>query len=177
MTQQPAESLSDSASRLLENGGIVVTYYESPEPGGPRQLYPARFFCLTLTREAARACADAMDQLVLAAYAHVIARLGGTGRPEIIRHRRGEPAGPAELEPCLERLVAHGYQRQCASGHALTPADEVAVAALDKAHPAHPARFRVIESSGTYRRTRDEARDLARRRRQDVLTPAEEVWP
>jgi putative transposase len=49
MTQQPAEPVSDIASRLLQDGGFVVMLYESPEQGP----HPARISCLTAKGEAA----------------------------------------------------------------------------------------------------------------------------
>jgi hypothetical protein len=178
MTQQPAEPLSDIASRLLRDGGVVVTYYECPEPGEPRQhRHPARVSCLTLKGEAALEYAEAMDQLVLEAYARVTAKLGDAEHAEIIWRRRGEPLDPAELEPCFEGLVAQGFLRQTASGYALTPAGEASVTAYDMAHPTWTAGFRVINPSGLDRRTRDEARELAKRRRQEALRTAEDRWP
>ena len=174
MTSQPAESLGDIASRLLQEGGFVVTYYESPKPGKPR--YPVRGSCLTPKGEAALAYADAMDQLVLDAYARVMARPWDTGPAQIIWRRRGEPGDPAELEPSFEGLVARGYLRQTASGYALTPAGQAAVTACDQAHPTWTASFGVIDPSGIDRRTRYEARELARHRHQEALR-MEESWP
>lgn len=171
MTLPARSDLSDIASRLLQDGGFVVTYLESQKPDGPR--YPARISYLTPKGEAALGYADAMDQLVLETYARVMAMLGDTEHAEIIWRRRGEPLDPAELEPCFEGLVAQGYLRQTASGYALTPAGEAAVTA----HPTWTARFRVIEPSGIGRRTRDEARELVMRRRQEASRTAEEWWP
>jgi len=163
----------------LQDGGFVVTYHESPKPGKPRQPYPARISCLTPKGEAALAYADAMDQLVLETYARVMAKPGDTEHAQIIWRRRGEPVDPAELEPCFEGLVAQGYLRQTAtaSGYALTPAGEAAVAACDAAHPRWTARFGVIDPYGIDRRTRDEARELARHRHQQVRRTVEERWP
>ena len=138
---------------------------------------PARVSCLTPKGEAALDYADAVDRLVLDAYARVRARPGGTGDAQIIWRRRGQPVDAAELEPCFEGLVARGYLRPTASGYALTPAGEAAVAAYDEAHPARTARSRVTGPSGIDRRTREEARALAGRRRQEALTTAEESWP
>ena len=127
MTLPARSELSDIASRLLQDGGFVVTYFESPKPDEPR--YPARISCLTPRGEAALEYADAMDQLVLEAYSRVTTRLRDAEHAEIIWRRRGEPLDPAELEPCFEGLVAQGYLRQTASGYALTPAGEAAVTA------------------------------------------------
>ena len=178
MIQQPAEPLSDIASRLLHDGGFVSTYYESPRPGEPRpDRCPARVSCLTPKGEAALDYANAMDQLVLQTYARVRERLGDTGHAQIIWRRRGEPVDPAELEPCFEGLVAQGYLRQTPSGYTLTPAGQAAVTACDQAHLAWTARFCAIDSSGIDRRTRDEARELARHRHQEALKTAEEPRP
>ena len=174
MTQRTAEPLSDIASRLLQDGGFVVTYYESPKPGVPyRYPHPARISYLTPKGEAVLEYADAMDQLVLETYARVMGKLGDTEHAEIIWQRRGEPVDPAELESCFEGLVAQGYLRQTASGYALTPAGEAAVTAYDKAHLTWTAGFRVIDPSGIDRRTRDEARELAKQRRRQALATAE----
>lgn len=173
MAQQPAEPLSDIASRLAQDGGFVVTYFESSKPGEPRQYrYPVRISCLTPKGEAALAYADAMDQLVLEAYARM-AKLGDTEPAQIIWRRRGEPVDPAELEPCFEGLVTQGYLRQTASGYALTKAGERKVMAYDQAHPTWTSSFRVIDPSGIDRRTRDEARELAKQRRREALATAE----
>jgi hypothetical protein len=175
MTEQPAEPPNDIAGRLLQDSGFVVTYCESPKPGQPR--YPARTSCLTSKGEAALEYADVMDQLVLEAYARVTAKPGDTERAQIIWRRQGQPVDPAELEPCLEGLVAQGYLRQTASGYALTTAGERRVTACNEAHPTWRGSFRVIDPSGMDRRTRDEARELARHRHRGTLRTAEDRWP
>jgi hypothetical protein len=81
--------------------------------------HPARVSCLTPRGDAALDYADAMGRAVLEAYS-----LARPGNARIIWRRRGVPVDPAELEPCLEGLVAQGYLRQTASGYALTPAGE-----------------------------------------------------
>jgi hypothetical protein len=178
MTLPARSDLSDIASRLLQDGGFVVTYCESPKPGEPRQhRYPARISCLTPKGEAALAYADAMDHLVLETYARVMAKLGDTDHAKIIWRRRGKPVDPAELEPCFEGLVAQGYLRQTASGYALTPAGQAAVTAYDQAHPTWTARFGVTGPPEIDRRTRDEARELATRRRQQGLRTTGRLRP
>jgi hypothetical protein len=162
----------------LQDGAIVVTYYESPEPGEPCQhRHPARITCLTPKGEAALEYAEVMDQIVLEAYARVTTKLGDAEQAGIIWRRRGKLLDPAELEPCLEGLVAQGYLRQTASGYAVTPAGEAAVTAYDGAHSTWTGSFRVINPSGIDRRTRDEARELARHRHQEALRTAEDRWP
>jgi len=173
MTLPARNDLPGIATRLLRDGAFVVTYYESPEPRGPRQhRHPARISCLTPKGEAALEYAEMMDQLVLEAYSRVTTKLGDAEHAEIIWRRRGELLDPAELEPCLEGLVAQGYLRQTASGYAVTPAGEAAVTAYHAAHPTWTGNFRVINPSGIDRRTSDEARELARRRHQEALMTA-----
>lgn len=174
MAQSARTALSDIASRLLQDGGFVVTCHESLKPGRPRQPYPARVSCLTPKGEAALAYADAMDQLVLETYARVMAKPGDSGHAQITWRRRRRPVDPAELEPCFEGLVAQGYLRQTASGYALTPAGEAAITACDQAHPMWTTTFGVIDPSGIDRRTRDEARELARHRHQQARRTAHE---
>ena len=170
----PARNELPDITRLVRDGALVVTYYESPEPGGPRQhRHPARISCLTPKGEAALDYADMLDQLVLESYCRVTARLGDAEHAQIIWRRRGELLDPAELEPCFEGLVAQGYLRPTASGYAVTPAGEAAVTAYHEAHPAWTGSFRVINPSGIDHRTRDEARELARRRHQEALRTAE----
>lgn len=174
MTLPARNDLPDIATRLLRDGAFAVTYYESPEPGGPRQhRRPARTSCLTPKGEAALEYADMMDQLVLEAYSRVTTKLRDAEHAEIIWRRRGELLDPAELEPCLEGLVARGYLRLTASGYAVTPAGEAAVTAYHEAHPTWTGNFRVINPSGIDRRTRDEARELASRRHKEALRIAE----
>ena len=178
MTLPARNDPPDIAARLLHDGAFVATSYESPEPGEPRQhRHPARVSCLTPKGEAALEYAEVMDQLVLAAYARVTTKLGDAEHAEIIWRRRGELLEPAELEPCLEGLVAQGYLRQTASGYAVTPAGEAAVTAYDEARPAWTGSFRVINPSGIDRCARDEARELARHRHQEALRTAEDRWP
>lgn len=175
MTLPERNDLPDIATRLLRDGGFVVTCYEPQEPGGPRQhRHPARISCLTPKGEAALEYADMLDQLVLEAYSRVTTKLRDSEHAEIIWRRRGELLDPAELEPCFEGLVAQGYLRQTASGYAVTPAGEAAVTAYHEAHPTWTGNFRVINPSGIDRRTRDEARELARRRHQEALRTAED---
>ena len=133
--------------------------------------YPARVSILTPKGEAALACAEAMDQAVLDAYARASRH---PAQAEIICRRRGEPVDPAELEPCFEGLVAQGYLRQTASGYALTPAGEAAATVYDEAHPTWTARFHVI---GIDRRTRDEAREMARHQRREALATGTRPCP
>lgn len=174
MTLPARNDLPDIATRLVRDGALVVTYYESPEPGGSRQhRHPARISCLTPKGEGALDYADMLDHLVLEAYSRVTANLGDAEHAQIIWRRRGELLDPAELEPCFEGLVAQGYVRPTASGYAVTPAGEAAVTAYHEAHPAWTGNFRVINPSGIDRRTRDEARELARRRHQEALRTAE----
>lgn len=178
MTLPARNDLPDIATRLLQDGAFVVTYYESPEPGEPRQhRNPARVSCLTPRGEAALEYAEVLDQLVLEAYARVTAKPGDAEHAEIIWRRRGELLDPAELEPCLEGLVARGYLRQTASGYAVTPAGEAAVTAYDEAHSTWTGNFRVINPSGIDRGTRGEARELARQRHQEALRTAGDRWP
>jgi hypothetical protein len=49
--------------------------------------------------------------------------------------------------------------------------------AYDEVHSTWTGNFRVIDPSGIDRRTRDEARELARYRRHEGLGTAEELWP
>jgi hypothetical protein len=178
MTLPARNDLPDIATRLMRDDAFVVTYYESPEPGGPRQhRRPARISCLTPKGEAALEYANIMDQLVLEAYSRVTTKLRDGEHAEIIWRRRGELLDPAELEPCREGLVARGYLRQTASGYVVTAAGEAAVTAYHEAHPTWTGNFRVINPSGIDRRTRDEARELAKRRRQEALRTAEDRWP
>lgn len=178
MTIPARNDLPDIATSLFQDGAFVVTYYESPEPGRPREhRHAARISCLTPKGEAALEYADMLDQLVLEAHSRATTRLGDAEHAEIIWRRRGELLDPAELEPCFEGLVAQGYLRQTASGYAVTPAGEAAVAAYDEAHPTWTGNFRVINPSGIDRRTRDEARELAERRRQEALRTAEDRCP
>jgi predicted transcriptional regulator len=179
MTLPARSDLSDIASRLLEDGGFALTYYESPEPGGSRRYrHPPRARCLTRKGEAALDHAEEMDRLILQAFAIVMAKLGDSENARIIWQCAGEEVDLSELQPYLDGLVEQGYLAQAVSGeYALTKAGEHKVMAYEEAHPAWTGNFRVIGPSGIDRHTRDEARELARYRRQEGLRTAEELWP
>ena len=179
MTLPARSDLSDIASRLLQDGGFVLTYYESPEPSGSRRyLHRQRARCLTRKGEAALEHAEEMDRLILQAFAIVMAKLGDSENAQIIWQCAGEEVDLSELQPYLDGLVEQGYLVQAASGeYALTKAGERKVMAYDEAHPTWTANFRVIDPSGLDGRTRDEARELARYRRQEGFRTAEELRP
>jgi predicted transcriptional regulator len=179
MIVQARSDLSDIASRLLQDGGFVLTYYESPEPSGSRRyLHPRRERYLTRKGEAALEHAEEMDRLILQAFAIVMAKLGGAENAQIIWQCQGEEVDLSELQPYLDGLVEQGCLVQAVSGeYALTQAGERKVMAYDEAHPTWTGNFRVIDPSWIDRRTRDEARELARNRRQERLRTAEELWP
>lgn len=178
MTLPARSDLSDIASRLLQDG-FVLTYYECPEPSGsPRYLHPPRARCLTRKGEAALEHAEEMDRLILQAFAIVMAKLGDAENAQIIWQCAGEEIDRNELQPYLDGLVEQGYLVQTASGeYALTKAGERKVMTYDEADRTWTGNFRVIDPSGIDRRTRHEARELARCRRQEGLRTAEELWP
>jgi len=179
MTLPARSDLSDIASRLLQDGGFILTYHESPEPSRSRQsLHRPRARCLTRKGEAALEHAEEMDRLILQAFAIVMAKLGDSENAQIIWRCAGEEVDLSELEPYLEGLVEQGYLVQAVSGeYALTKAGERKVMAYDEVHSTWTGNFRVIDPSGIDRRTRDEARELARYRRHEGLGTAEELWP
>lgn len=152
-------ALQDIATRLLQESGYVVAYYEADGP------FPRTPCYLTRKGEAALEYAEAMDRLILEAYARVLVRLGEPMPNVGARLANGEMMSRAEIQPYLDSLCDKGLMVRTASEeYALTDAGVSVVLACDAQHPTSTRSFRVSDPM-TLRQLAmaRHAEDLARR--------------